>query len=40
LLVAIMFPERRTKVETCLAEADCSGFARCFVELGRDGWAP
>jgi len=31
---------RRSKVETCLAETDCGGFARCLVELGRDGWAP
>jgi hypothetical protein len=34
------FPDRRSRVEACLAESDCAGFARCFVGLGHDGWAP
>lgn len=34
------FPERRSKIEECLAQSDCGGFARCFVDLSHDGWAP
>ena len=34
------FAERRSKIEACLSETDCDGFARCFVALGNDGWAP